>query len=59
MNKIEKNENYEYHFAALKLLEQLHKDGHLPAHIFRNILNDYADMVDLSKFTVNDAKEVA
>lgn len=59
MNRIEKDINYEYHFAALKLLEQLHKDGHLPAHIFRNILNDYADVVNLSQFTICDAKEAA
>ena len=47
----------EYYFAALKLIEQLHKDGKLPAYIFRNILNDYADVVDLSQFTVIDDKE--
>ena len=43
--------------SALKLIEQLHKDGKLPAYIFRNILNDYADVVDLSQFTVIDDKE--
>lgn len=42
-------------FAALKLIEQLYKDGHIPAYMYRNILNDYAEIVDLSKFTV--AKE--
>ena len=49
----------EYYFAALKLIEQLHKDGKLPAYIYRNILNDYADVVDLSQFTILDDKEVA
>ena len=39
-------------FAALKLIEQLYKDGHIPAYMYRNILNDYAEIVDLSKFTV-------
>jgi hypothetical protein len=48
-----------HYFAALKLLEQLHKDGHLPAHIFRNILREYAGVVDLSQFTVNEEKEDA
>ena len=42
-------------YAALKLIEQLYKDGHIPVYMYRNILNDYAEIVDLSKFTV--AKE--
>ena len=46
-----------HYFAALKLIEQLYRDGKIPAHVFRNILNDYADVVDLSKFTVIDEKE--
>ena len=44
-------------FAALKLIEQLFKDGKIPAHVFRNILNDYADVVDLSKFSITSEKE--
>ena len=44
-------------FAALKLLEQLNHDGHLPAYMFRNIMNDYAGIVDLSKFTVMEIKK--
>ena len=44
-------------FAALKLLEQLNHDGHLPAYILRNIMNDYAEIVDLSKFTVVENKK--
>lgn len=47
-----------HYFAALKLIEQLYKDGHIPAFMFRNILNEHADIVDLSKFTVI-AEEVA
>lgn len=42
-------------YTALKLIEQLYKDGHIPVYMYRNILNDYAEIVDLSKFTV--AKE--
>lgn len=49
----------EHYFAALKLIEQLHKDGALPAFIFRNILNDYADTVDLSQFSILENKEEA
>ena len=41
----------DHYFAALKLIEQLYKDGHIPAFMFRNILNEHADIVDLSKFT--------
>ena len=47
-------------FAALKLIEQLYNDGHITAHMFRNILNDYADIVDLSQFVIyeeNTGKE--
>ena len=47
----------DHYFAALKLIEQLHKDGEIPTFMFRNILNDYADVVDLSKFTIIDEKE--
>ena len=44
-------------FAALKLIEQLNHDGHIPGYMFRNIMNDYAGVVDLSKFTVVDNKK--
>ena len=45
-------------YAALKLIEQLYKDGHIPAYMYRNILNDYAEIVDLSKFVIaNNEKE--
>ena len=46
-------------FAALKLIEQLYKDGHIPAQMLRSILNEYADVVDLSKFTILEEKEEA
>ena len=47
----------DHYFAALKLIEQLYKDGEIPATMFRNILKEYADIVDLSKFTILDRKE--
>ena len=46
-----------HYFAALKLIEQLYKDGHISARILRNILRKYADVVDLSKFTIMEEKE--
>lgn len=54
MNKIQTGLAPEYYFAALKLIEQLHKDGELPTYIFRNILKDYSDVVDISAFTIID-----
>ncbi len=47
------------YFAALKFIEQLHKDGQIPAYMFRNILKDYADKVDITKFTTIDEREDA
>ena len=49
----------DHYFAALKLIEQLYKDGEIPAYMFRNILKDYADVVDLSRFTITNEKEDA
>ena len=56
-----KTNNYSpaHYFAALKLIEQLYKDGQIPAFMYRNILNEYADVVDLSKFAPPADKEVA
>ena len=48
-----------HYFAALKLIEQLYKDGHISAQTLRNILRKYADVVDLSKFTIMEEKEDA
>ena len=39
-------------FAALKLIEQLYHDGLISVRTFQNILNDYADIVDLSQFVI-------
>ena len=50
----------DHYFAALKLIEQLHKDGLLPGFLLRSILKEYADMVDLSRFEIlSDTEEVA
>ena len=50
----------DHYFAALKLIEQLHKDGLLPGYLLRHILREYADMVDLSRFAIlSDTEEVA
>ena len=50
----------DHYFAALKLIEQLHKDGLLPGFLLRSILKEYADMVDLSRFAIlSETEEVA
>lgn len=59
MSKINTEYTPGHYFAALKLIEQLHKDGEISVGMFRNILREYADIVDLSKFTIIDEKEEA
>ena len=59
MSKIYAEYSAEHYFAALKLIEQLYKDGLISAQMLRSILNDYADVVDLSKFTIMEEKEEA
>ena len=44
-------------YAALKLIEQLNHDGYLPAYIFKNILNEYADKIDISEFTIQETEK--
>ena len=52
MNKMNMEYTADHYFAALKLIEQLYKNGEIPAYMFRNILNEYTDVVDLAQFTV-------
>ena len=37
-------------FAALKLIEYIYHCGMIEKYVFRNILNEYADRVDISHF---------
>ncbi|MBO4769295.1 MAG: hypothetical protein J5563_00735 [Clostridia bacterium] len=37
-------------FAALKLIEQLYRDGRIPGYMYRNILEEHCDDVDLALF---------
>ena len=39
-------------FAALKLIEQLYQDGHIPQYMFKNILNEYRDVVNITEFNL-------
>jgi len=57
MSKMKAGYTPDHYFAALKLIEQLYKDSEIPASMFRNILKEYADVVDLSKFTILEEKE--
>ena len=47
--KISKEE-YNKIYAALKLIENLFKQGHIKQHVFKNILNEYKDHIDISQF---------
>lgn len=49
--------NAGYYYAVLKLIEQLYKDGKISKHVFQNILNDYANAVDISAFVDYETKE--
>lgn len=59
VKKLDASFSADHYFAALKLIEQLYRDGKIPAYMFRSIINDYADTVDLSQFTIYDEKEEA
>ena len=37
-------------FAAIKMLEQLYKNGRIPRHVLRNIIDEYTDQIDTSSF---------
>ena len=37
-------------FGALKLIEQLYLDGEIPGYVFRNILGEYQDKINVSDF---------
>ena len=41
-------------YAALRMIEQLTDDELLPRYIFKNILKDYEDIVDTTKFNTNE-----
>ena len=39
-------------FAALKLIEQLYYDGHISQKMFRDILFEHSDVVDIAQFNL-------
>ena len=39
-------------FAALKLIEQLYHDGHISQKMFRDILFEHSDVVDITQFNL-------
>lgn len=55
---IDLSKNPDYCFAALKLIEQLYRDGQIPEYMFRNILGDYADMVDETEFVKGNHNQI-
>ena len=44
------NDSKDTVFAALKLIEQLYRDGRIPGYMYRNILAEHTDDVDLALF---------
>ena len=57
MNKMNMEYTADHYFAALKLIEQLYKNGEIPAYMFRHILKEYGDVVDLAQFTAMEERE--
>lgn len=47
--QISKNEK-ETIYAAIKLIENLYKQGKIKKYIFKNILSEYNDYIDISEF---------
>ena len=52
IDKIGDEKESKYVFAALKLIEKLYHDRLISERVFVNILNDCADIVDLSQFVI-------
>lgn len=52
MSKIITDSSEEY-FAALKLIELLYIEGHIPDFMFRNILNESENEVDITQFKIS------
>lgn len=50
MTKQISKEEYNVTYAALKLIENLFKQGKIQKHIFKNILNEYKGYIDISTF---------
>lgn len=44
-------------FGALKLIEQLYLDGEIPGFIFRNILREHQDKINVSDFVCYKKKD--
>ena len=51
MSKLKEWNSAEY-FAALKLIELLYLEGHIPDYMFRNILEEAEDDVDITQFQI-------
>lgn len=41
-------------YAALRLIQNLYMQGKIKKHVWKNILNDYKDQVDISVFECYD-----
>lgn len=43
-------------FGALKLIEQLYLDGEIPGYVFRNILREHQDKINVSVLSATRRK---
>lgn len=43
-------------FGALKLIEQLYLDDKIPGHVFRNILEEYQNIINITDFECHKEK---
>lgn len=44
-------------YASLKLIEYLFHVGQVKRHVFMNILNDYRDCIDISRFQCQNCNQ--
>lgn len=44
-------------FGALKFIEQLYLDEKIPDFIYRNILREYSEVIDITAFVCDTCKE--
>lgn len=50
MKKNISKEEYNKIYAALKFIEYLYIQGKIKKHIYKNIINDYSNVIDVSSF---------
>lgn len=52
MKKEISKEEYNNLYAALMLIQALYKQGKVEKHVFKNILKEYSDRIDITAFSL-------